>query len=40
VQFESLDDCEKRKMAFGPQVPKDGKITVYACATEKEVTAL
>lgn len=40
TQFESLDDCEKRKMAFGPQIPKDGKVAVYVCATEKEITEI
>lgn len=39
VSYASLDDCERAKSVFGPQKPKDNRVAVYSCATERQVTA-
>lgn len=39
IEYE-YEDCERAKAAFGPQSPKEGKVRVFVCATEKQITAL
>lgn len=38
VMYASLEDCERAKSVFGPQTPRNNRVPVYSCATEKLVT--
>lgn len=38
--YTTLEDCEKAKVGMGPQKPKDGRVLVFSCASEAQVTVL
>lgn len=38
--YAALEDCDKAKADIGPERSKDGKVKVYSCASEKQVTVL
>lgn len=37
--YTTLEDCDHAKSEVGLQKPKDGKILVFSCGTEKQITA-
>ncbi|HEU4600515.1 MAG TPA: hypothetical protein VFS24_01035 [Steroidobacteraceae bacterium] len=40
TSYADYQACEKAKANLGPQKAKDGKVRIFACATEKQVTRL
>lgn len=40
VTYPDYVACDRAKSQIGLQVPKDGKVKVLACATEKQITTL
>lgn len=38
--YRTPEECEKAKADIGPQKPVDGKVRVFACGSEKQVTVL
>ena len=38
IEYAVLDNCEKAKMRIGPRKPKDGRVRVFSCGGEKQVT--
>lgn len=38
--YAELEHCEKARAGIGPQKPIDGRVRVFTCASEKQVTVL
>lgn len=38
--YDSYEACDEAKSNIGPQSAKDGRVLVFACATEKQITQL
>lgn len=36
--YATLEDCDHAKQELSLQKPKDGKVLVFSCGTEKQVT--
>lgn len=40
VVYTDHAECERAKAGLGPQKPVNGRVRVFACGTEKQVTVL
>ena len=40
TDYATYEECDQAKSEIGPQSVKDGKVRVFTCATEKQITRL